>query len=538
MPYAKPILFIMLLSLNAHSAVWLRINQAGYTPDRAKIAVVLSDSNITGQIWELKSGGKTVLSGKLGVAKKGDNYYVAQPFYYTIDFTSAKTIGTYTLELSGESEQIRISADPYSLFAKQALAHLKAMRSRHSGDSAAIVHTAKGAWQAGAWQEVAPRRTVDMSGGHYDAGDYIKFTLNEAYLAWHILAAYQENPYFAPEMLDEAKYSLDYLLKTFPDENTFIIQVGDANDHKQGWRLPENDALNGKRPALCAISRAHMGSTAAALALGSQVFQKIDSSAATLYASKAKAIYERAKKNDAQPSAFERGPTNDFYFDQTDDDNMALAAAYLGEGSKYAPVPGYWVSWSEWNSFANHVLAEQGNEAAKNRLLFEVSRYEKDNAWNAPGDYTWGTLHRWIGMANAHSRAHKDLTAPFLGVLDYVFGRNNWGVAMVASHNLPNSIRNIYNGIYRLTGNFPLGALSEGPGDRAMHNDIKKYFESFMAHTPLDKFSTAGAVFYDSADDFMIQEATIGGQGDFLLMLSIASPKTKPKAMSRSPAFR
>jgi len=532
MPQTKAIILFMLLTLNAHSAVWLRINQAGYTPSRSKIAVVLSESDIAGQTWTLKSGENIVLSGKLGAAKLGDNYYVAQPFYYTIDFSSATTVGTYALELAGESERIRISEDPYSMFAKQALTHLRAMRSRHSGDNAAIVHVAKGDWKAGAWQEASPKRTVDMSGGHYDAGDYIKFTLNEAYLAWHLLTAYEENPYFAPDILETAKYSLSYLMKTFPDENTFIIQVGDAKDHEQGWRMPENDPLNGKRPALCALSRVHMGSTAAALALGAQVFEKIDPEAAALYASKAKAIYERAKKKDTQPSAFERDKTNDFYFDQTDDDNMALAAAYFGEGSKYAPPPGYWVSWGEWNAFANNLLAKQGDEAAKSRLLLEVSRYERDNVWNAPGDYTWGTLHRWIGMANAHSRAHKNLTAPFLGVLDYVFGRNNWGIAMIASHNLPNSVQNIYNGIYRLTKDFPLGALSEGPGDKKMHDDVKKYFHPSYV-PPHNKFNTAAAVFYDSSDDFMIQEATIGGQGDFLLMLALASPKTKPKTMSR-----
>ncbi|MDR1812857.1 MAG: glycoside hydrolase family 9 protein [Candidatus Fibromonas sp.] len=551
---SKAIAILMAISLNAQAAVWLRINQAGYTPDRIKTAIVLSDTDIAGHTWKLKNGEKVVLSGKLGTAKRGDNYYVAQPFYYIIDFTSIKTNGTYSLELAGaRTEQIRISADPYSRFATQALMHLRAMRSRHSGDGAAMVYEVKGDWKAGAWQEATPRRTLDMLGGHYDAGDYIKFTLNEAYLAWHLLTAYQENPSLFAGILDEAKYGLDYLAKTFPDENTFVIQVGDARDHEQGWRLPEADALNGKRPALCALSRVHMGSAAAALALGGQVFQSLDSNAATLYANKAKAIYARARKNDTHVSAFERDKVNDFYFDKTDSDNMALAAAelfrltrqqsYLDEAKAYAPEAGYWVSWGEWNSFANHLLAKLGDAGAKNRMLAEVLRYEQDNLWNAPNDYTWGTLHRWIGMANAHLRAQRDLqgvknfTAPFLGVLDYAFGRNNWGMAMVASPELPYSIRNIYNGIYRLTGAFPVGALSEGPGDKATHDAMKKYFGTFSEYTPLEEFNTAAAVFYDNSDDFMIQESTIGGQGDFILMLALASANAPPRqTMSRGPA--
>jgi len=549
----KLLTILMALSLNSQAAVWLRINQAGYTPDRVKIAAVLSDTDIAGYTWKLKNGEKVVLSGKLEAAKHGDNYYVAQPFYYTIDFTSIKTNGTYALELAGaRTEQIRILADPYSKFAAQALTHLRAMRSRHSGDGAAVVYVAKGDWKSGAWQEAAPRRTLDMLGGHYDAGDYIKFTLNEAYLAWHLLTAYQENPSLFANVLDEAKYSLDYLAKTFPDENTFVIQVGDAKDHEQGWRLPEQDALNGKRPALCALSRVHMGSAAAALALGGQVFQSLDANAATLYANKAKAIYARAGKNDTQISAFERDKVNDFYFDKTDNDNMALAAAelfrltgqqsYFDEGKAYAPEAGYWVSWGEWNSFANHLLAKLGDAGAKSRMLAEVLRYEQDNLWNAPNDYTWGTLHRWIGMANAHFRARRDLqdakqwTTPFLGVLDYAFGRNNWGVAMIASHDLPYSVRNIYNGIYRLTGVFPVGALSEGPGDKATHDAMKKYFEAFPEYTPLEEFNTDAAVFYDSSDDFMIQESTIGGQGDFILMLALASARVSPTMPQRGPA--
>jgi endoglucanase len=512
--------------LSAQAAVWIRINQAGYTPERNKTAIVLSDTDIAGKIWNLKKNDATVMSGKIPVGKPGDNIYAAQAFTYTIDFSALKEKGSYALEVAGaQTQQVLVKDDPYSLFATQALMHLRAMRSRHLGDSVAIVHKVKGDWRQGAWQEAAPRRTIDMQGGHYDAGDYIKFTLNEAYLAWHLLNAYLENPSL-PHILDEAKHSLDYLLKTFPDENTFIIQVGDGKDHEQGWRLPERDALNGKRPALCALSRAHMGSTAAALALGANVFKNIDANSAAKYREKAKAIYVRARQSDTQASAFERNATNDFYYDQTDEDNMALAAAELGERNVYAPPAASEVSWGEWNAFANYRLAVQGDEAAKNRLLLEAKRYEWENIWNLPGEYMWGSLHRWIGKANVHLRAQrlqgKELSQTFLGVLDYVFGRNNWGIAMLASNDLPYSIRNVYNGIYRLTKAFPTGALSEGPGDKATHLEMRKYF-AIPKNNSFEKFNTEVGVFYDNADDFMIQESTIGGQGDLLLMLALAS---------------
>jgi hypothetical protein len=139
-------------------------------------------------------------------------------------------------------------------------------------------------------------------------------------------------------------------------------------------------------------------------------------------------------------------------------------------------------------------------------------------------------------MSNAHLLAQRidgsKESSIFDGVLDYTFGRNNWGIAMIASADLPYSIRNIYNGIYRITKTFPTGALSEGPGDKQAHKKMRKYF-AVPANSPFEKFNTSAGVFYDNADDFMIQETTVGGQGDFILMLALASAKNlSPKINS------
>lgn len=544
------------------TSTWIRVNQAGYVPDRIKTAVVLSDVDITGESWSLKKDGVTVLNGNLPVAKPGDDIYVAQPYSYLIDFSKIQTEGDYTLELPGaQSQSIRILADPYSLFVAQTLMHLEAMRSggktrlhppSHLGDAAAIVYTVKGDWKDGAWEEASPGRTLDMLGGHYDAGDYIKFTLTEADLAWHLLTAYQENPSFfikvknqsdLSDILEEAKYSLDYLAKTFPDPNTFVIQVGDSKDHKQGWRMPDKDLLDGKRPALCALSRAHMGLTAAALALGAQVFKDIDPKLAAVYQEKAIAIYARARQSDTLGLAFERDEVNDFYSDRTDIDNMALGAAelyrltsnenYLEEAKTYAPPIARSIGWGTWNFNANYLIARLGKDAAaKARASEEIAQYEKDNIWYAPGGYTWGTIHRWIGMVNAHTRYMQDFqglpsnTLPFLGMLDYVFGQNNWGISMLASPDLPYSVQNIFSGIYRVSGAFPIGALSEGPGNTTQHSRLSQYF-STPEDSPFDKFNTSAGVFYDNINDFMIQESTISGQGELLLMFALASKVPK-----------
>ena len=540
-------------------SAWIRINHAGYTPDRVKIAVVLSDTDITGAAWSLKKDENTVISGTLSNGRRGDDHFSAQEYYFTIDFSAVKETGTYTLELeNAQPKNIIISRDPYSLYATQALMHLRAVRSggptifrnpSHLGDSQAIIYNVNGDWTKGSWRQAIPRRTTDMLGGHYDAGDQIKFTLCESSLAWHLLMAYEINPSLfvkvhstsnLPDILDEAKHSLDYLAKTFPDENTFIIQVGDKNDHNQGWRLPERDSLNGRRPALSALSRVHMGGTAAALALGANIFKNIDAQAAALYESKAIAIYKRARQSDTQTSAFERDETNDFYYDPTDEDNMALAAAelyrltrnrtYLDDAKAYAPPSISAVSWTEWNALANFRLAEHGDATARERLFQQIDNYAMYNVWDLPGEsYYWGILPVWIGMGNTHALAQRldrkqELTPAFLGVLDYTFGRNNWGLAMLASYDLPDSIRNIYSFIWHVQKRMPIGAMSAGPGDRSTHTSMSRYFQG-SPNRSLSRFNTSSAVFYDNANDFMIQESTIWGQGNFILMMALASEK-------------
>jgi hypothetical protein len=296
-----------------------------------------------------------------------------------------------------------------------------------------------------------------------------------------------------------------------------------------------------------------MGGVAAALALGAHIFKNIDAQSAAIYENKAIAIYNRARKSDTQSSAFLRDSTNDFYYDRTDDDNMALAAAelyrltrnrsYLDDAKIFAPPAVTAVSWTEWNALANFRLAELGDTEARSRFFQQTERYAQDNIWNLPGDqYYWGILPVWIGMANMHLLSRRmerkqELSPPFLGVLDYTFGRNNWGLAMLASYDLPNSIRNIYSFVHHVQRRMPVGALSEGPGDKKTHDSMSQYFNGSPSNA-LKRFNTSSAVFYDNAHDFMIQESTIWGQGNIILMLALASannlsPDANPGTLER-----
>ncbi len=528
----------------ATAATWLRLNQAGYRPEAAKVVVAMADADLAGSSWSVHRGDSLVLSGTVGASSVGVGDHTPKAFNHRIDLTPLRENGDYRLEVGTAHATISVQADPYRRFLLQALRHVRVERSgaegllihgpSHLGDSAARVQVPDGDLANGAWKDAVPVRTVDMVGGHYDAGDYIKFTLNEAYLALRLLQAWELRPDL-DSLLDEADYALRYLAKAFPNDSTFVIQVGDGRDHDQGRRLPEKDKLDGKRPALCALSRVHMGIAAAALARGARVFRRQGrTAAAEAFQAKAQSLWTVATGPRSVATAFLRDPTNDFYWVKSDVPSLQWAAAELhaltGDAKYLEAFKTYRsrstcgeVGWSCQNFDANLASAPY-DAASKNRMAVEAELYEEAaqlHPWNLPGDsYYWAVLHRWVAMgAAARAGGHR---VAFQGVLDYVFGRNPWGVSFLFSPDLPNTLRNLYSQIYPLTGEFPVGALSEGPGDKTTHDEMLQYFDPVPDDT-LAKFNTAVAVFSDNGDDFMLQEATIGGQGDVIWLLALAS---------------
>jgi hypothetical protein len=132
------------------------------------------------------------------------------------------------------------------------------------------------------------------------------------------------------------------------------------------------------------------------------------------------------------------------------------------------------------------------------------------------------------GSGRPSSETAGDSPDPFLrerlfeDVVDYIFGRNSWGVSFLFSPDLPNSVQNIYSPMVHLLGIFPKGAFSEGPGSADTHQRLSKHF-SIADDDPFHRFNTSEGVFFDNATDFMCQEATIIGQVNCLLLLTLAT---------------
>ena len=553
-----PLLLVASL-LPVRAETYLRWNQSGYAVAQPKVIVALSDTDLAGRDWFVWRGTEVVLRGIFESSVTGAGEHTPFAFNFHADLGALVEPGDYEFITAGAAPaKFRIATAPYLERLPLPLRHLRLMRSAsnytigrqysHRGDARAPRWVPAGDPAKGTWAPAAPAASVDALGGWYDAGDQIKFTLTNAATTYHLLFAWNLNPAFAnkwrsptdlPDLLDEAQHGLEFLMRVYPDRDTFVIQVGNAADHSQPLRLPEEDKLDGQRPALCALSQVHMGAAAAALARGARVFGEIGRTAdAARYGDMAKAIYARAREPDTIATAFERDQVNDFYRDPDPRDQLAVAAmelyaltqnaAYLEQAKAYAPPAAKEVGWGDWNWLANAALAAH-DPAAKQRLHEEFARYIQTAAaqgapWGLPGGYVWGSLPRWIGMANAARIAgdSPESRALFWMITDYTFGRNNWGVSFLFDESIPNTLRHLYSPVYKILRKFPVGALSEGPGRRATHDELQKYFK-IPADDPFHRFNTPAAVFFDNDTDFMCQEATITAQADILILLALAA---------------
>jgi len=557
----RAFLLVLAPGLSAATAssaeIHLRWNRAGFAANAPKVFAALSDTDLGGREWFVYRD-TVVLRGNFGPSVTAAGDHTPFAFNHAADVGALTEPGEYEFITPGASPaKFTIEASPYERLLPFPLRDLRLQRSgsyhtllreySHPGDARAPQWVPAGDPAEGRWVPREPARTLDVLGGWYDGSDQIKFTLTTARTTYLLLYAYRLQPALfvkqrshteLPDVLDEAKHGLDFLMRVHPDDDTFVIQVGNADDHRQAPRLPEKDPLDGQRPALCALSRAHMGAAAAALAIGARTFAELgQSEEAARYGAMARKIYARARQADTMPTAFERDGASDLYRDPDPNDQLAVAALelnaltgearYLEEATAYTPPAATTVGWANWNAMANAMLAPH-DPAARERLGQELAAYVKHAAaqgapWHVPSGYTARTLPDWIGKANVGrlyggARITYEL---FWSVADYVFGRNNWGVSFLCDERLPNTARHLANPTYRLLHRFPSGALAAGPVSRGTHDAAAASFHLAL-DDPLRRFNTGAGVFFDEDTDALCMEATISGQAEAVLLLTLA----------------
>ncbi len=360
-----PVLFFLLFigySEKENPQTWIRINQLGYTPGGVKVAVWCSKEDRTIGSFQLIDAAthKVVMTGKTGKV-----FGAYGPFRSTqrLNFSFFKQPGRYYLKAWGaQSPEFEIGEDVYKGAADFCLRYMRQQRTGFNPFLKDSCHTHDGYVLYGEKAGIKDSTRIDVVGGWHDASDYLQYSTTSANATYHLLMAYRDFPQvFGDEkqangldgsngmadVLDEAKWGLDWLLKMHPRDDWMFNQIADDRDHIS-MRMPALDSQYGRgyeRPVYFVSGEPQQrgkfmnattgtsstaGKFASAFALGNQVFSGVDSLYARKLFGKAKTAYQFAlKKTGVTQTASVKAPY--IYAEDNWLDDMQLAGAAIGQ---------------------------------------------------------------------------------------------------------------------------------------------------------------------------------------------------------------
>jgi hypothetical protein len=355
--------------------VEVRVNQVGYVSDCEKLALVMSRVPLKATGFSvLTTAGESVVTGRLGASR--GSWSRTWPYVYPADFSRLRRAGRYEVEVDGTrspSFGVGSGSGLYGRLAEQEVDFFEEQRDgpdviagrldrkpSHLLDAAAEVYAQPSYTGMTLTRPLQPTgKTIDASGGWFDAGDYLKFVETATFSEVMELLALRDdgNAVRGPALRAEAEFGVDWLLKMWDAGNRVLyyqVGIGDGNgtsvlgDHDL-WRLPEaDDRMNAKpgnpayfvshRPVFPAnspggpISPNLAGRMAGALGLCAQVFSADDHALAERCLQAGTTIYGLA---DTAPAGDLLTASPHAYYPQTEwTGDMELGAAELYLGSK------------------------------------------------------------------------------------------------------------------------------------------------------------------------------------------------------------
>lgn len=363
----------------AHAAVtgFVRVDQAGFLPADTKQAYLMTSGATSGETFAVvSSSGSTVLTGNVGSTSRG-SWNTGFPDVYPIDFSGLSAAGTYHIQVSGTvsaSSPAFAVESASSLFGKlvsDGVGFFQAHRDgqnviagplnrqpSHLNDATANVYAVP-SFQSGGSDVITNSDLskiggpVNVAGGWFDAGDYLKFTFTTAYADTVLSAAQRALGGSAPASLGAEAHVGESWLNQMWDQSskTLYTQVGIGSGNAAGtflgdhdlWRLPQKDDSDtssldryaaAHRPVFEAaspgskISPELTGLVCAAFALAAQNDAVANPTQAAAEYQAATSIYAMANTT-SPPNPLVTTEPNAYYSDSNWHDDMELGAAEL-----------------------------------------------------------------------------------------------------------------------------------------------------------------------------------------------------------------
>jgi endoglucanase len=419
----------------------IRVDQGGYAPAEVKQAYLMTTAAVKGERFAvLDPAGRTVLTGAVGAISRGA-WNGTYRDVYPIDLSALRTSGTYRIRVTGPAAAtspafpVRSAGHLYGQLVRDGITFYQTQRDgrdvikgaldrkpAHLNDAHASVYATPTFVTDDIIAEGDLTRlggSVDVTGGWFDAGDYLKFSHSTAYGAIDLLAARRALGRSAPPALGaEARHGIDWLDKMWDQRTkTLYLQVGIGSGNEDGtflgdhdlWRLPEQDDADtdpadryaaAHRPVFEAAAPGHKispnlaGRVAAAFALAAQQDPPARALAELRAAS---SLYAQADIKNV-PDPLVTALPNAFYPEDTWHDDMELAATEIALAHQRLHVPGAASYVRAAATFAQGYLATETGDTFN---LYDVSALAHTDLIAAMG--------RTTGLPVSHAQLVADL---------------------------------------------------------------------------------------------------------------------------------
>lgn len=530
-----PIIIVSCRSLEPDE-IYIHTNQAGFLPQDTKTALVLSKNNLSKKTFYIldTSSNNVLLQNTID---SSDYSYGDFDYCYEIDFSAVKKSGNYKIKISNtESYSFEVNETVFNPIRDSLSLFFKVQR---CGPTNPIMHQPCHLSDAAKLIGYQSSSGKDLTGGWHDAGDYIKFLKTTAYTTYLLLFSFEfDDEKFGfdldkngiPDILEEARVGLDWLIRANIDGQALAIQVQDETDHSVGWRLPEKDTLQFNRPAFVSISKNSIGYYASVLALAYRIWKDkfYDHEFSSQCLDLAKKFYS-LKDNVAEFDSL----SSDHYPDKDFNGKLALAAIelfnstgeknYLEDAVRFGRLADadFWWSVGQINSLAHYKIAKYFPEFSN--YIYKNLQKAKENSDKNPFrlglDFSWGTNNTLLGIS-LQSILYKKLTGSqtfdSLSIYqrDFILGRNAWGISFI--HNIGKKYpKNLHSQIAYFNNGYLPGGLSAGPAPKTLFNNRDLSIKNFEYNL----FNSEEVKYHDDYADYITNEPTLAGNATALFVI-------------------
>lgn len=419
------------------------LNQVGYRPDDNKVVFVYNNEDETFDIVNAETN-EVVYTGNFGEKQtaRGASLMVTPG-----DFSDFKEPGTYILRTAtyGDSYKFTIADNVYDDALKASILMLYTQRcgcevtdcigEEYADFTHPVCHDAEAVIYG-------TDQKIDVSGGWHDAGDFGRYVVPGAKTIEDLFMTYEDLGYKAddlgipesgngvPDLLDEARYELEWMLKMQAENGGVYHKVTCANF--PGTVKPNEET---EQLIVLPISTTATGDFAAIMAKASVVYKSIDADFANTCLEASKKAYGYMEANAASDTTGFLNPSDVFtgeYPDAGNKDEFFWAAMELylatGEASYldkakelYSGAMELGLGWIEMGFYGVHAyltadasLATDAEftETLKARVLekadTDMMNANRDGYFSPMGaNYPWGSNLTISNNAIVYNLAYK-----------------------------------------------------------------------------------------------------------------------------------